>query len=169
MHIGPYTLFVVIHAKIDAMTLEDINLSYIEFKKHDPLNILEEHCLQISVKKYVHEESPYDNIFRRAKSYQEVLHRIQSLPKQTHDGFLNFLRARRTCLPPILKQEYRKQLPNTQTKTQSIVSQIETSVEKVSQICNPPNQRKKFQSSQEIAEESLEILLEEILKENIIH
>jgi len=70
VHIGPYTLSGVIHAKIKAMALEDINLSCIELKRHNPLKILDQHCVLVGVKRYTHEESLHDNIFRRAMYYQ---------------------------------------------------------------------------------------------------
>jgi hypothetical protein len=105
MYIGPYTLSGVIHAKIEAMELEDINLSCIELKRHDPLKNLDQHCIIVGVKRYVHQESPHDNIFKRVMSYQEVLQRIQGLPKHALDGFLNFQKERRIFLPLILQQE----------------------------------------------------------------
>jgi hypothetical protein len=168
VHIGPYTLSGVIHAKIEAMALEDINLSCIELKRHDPLKILDQHCLLVGVKRYVHEESPHDNIFRRAMSYQEVLQRIQGLPKHALDGFLNFQKARRSFLPSILQQEYTEQSPRTQPKTQFTVSQTDKSIEKLSQMLNPSQQQMESQPNQKIVEVILEVLSEEILKENII-
>jgi hypothetical protein len=61
------------HAKVEASSLEDIALSHIEFKMNDPHKVVENHLAQFNMKKYFHEDSPFDDIFRGAKSYDEFL------------------------------------------------------------------------------------------------
>jgi len=67
------------HAKVEASTLEDITLYSTEFKNHDPRKVVENHLAQFNMKKYFHEDSPFDDIFKGAKSYDEVLSKIQTL------------------------------------------------------------------------------------------
>jgi hypothetical protein len=61
------------HSKVEAAALEDIKLVNIEFKKHDPQKIVGNHMALYNLKRYEHEDSPQDEIFRGARSYQEVL------------------------------------------------------------------------------------------------
>jgi hypothetical protein len=43
IHVGIFTLLDFSHSKVEAMSLEDVKLVDIEFKKHDPHNIVEIH------------------------------------------------------------------------------------------------------------------------------
>jgi hypothetical protein len=55
------------------MTLGEIKLIDIEFKNRDLQNIIGNHMASCNLKRYEHEDSPQDEIFRGARSYQEVL------------------------------------------------------------------------------------------------
>jgi hypothetical protein len=57
------------------------------------------------LKRYEHEESPQDEIFRGARSYQEVLSRVQTLAPDQLVEFYNFQRHRRNSLPKVLQGE----------------------------------------------------------------
>jgi hypothetical protein len=80
------------HSKVEIVALEDVKLVYIEFKRHDPHKIVENRMAQYSLKRYVHENSPQDEIFRGVRSYEEVLNRFQALSLYQQDGFLIFQR-----------------------------------------------------------------------------
>ena len=86
------------HSKVEVATLEDVKLVDMEFKKHNPHKILENHLGQYNLKKYVHENSPHDEIFRGVGSYQEVLNRFQTLSPDQHNGFISFQKHRRNIL-----------------------------------------------------------------------
>jgi hypothetical protein len=71
----------------------DVKLVDIEFKRHDPHKIVENHLAQFNMKIYVHENSPYDEIFRGFKSYEEVQDRFQTLPPDQQAWFYQFSKA----------------------------------------------------------------------------
>ena len=74
----------------------------IEIKKHDPQKIVSNHLAHVGLKRFEHENSPSDDIFRGAKSYEEVLARIQSLAPEDTTNVLRFQEHRRRCLPTVL-------------------------------------------------------------------
>ena len=59
------------HSKVEFVALGEIKLVDIELKKHDPQKILGNHLALYNLKRYDHEDSPQDEIFR-VGSYQEV-------------------------------------------------------------------------------------------------
>jgi hypothetical protein len=69
-------------------------VEYIEFKRHDPHKIMENHLAQYNLKRYVHENSPHDEIFRGVGSYEEVLNRVQTLSPDQQANFLSSQRHR---------------------------------------------------------------------------
>jgi hypothetical protein len=83
--------------------LEDIKLVHIEFKKHDPHRIVGNHMASCGLKSYEHEHSPHDDIFRGARSYAEVLNRIQALSPEEMVDLFKFQEHRRSYLPPVLQ------------------------------------------------------------------
>jgi hypothetical protein len=89
--------------KLEAATLEDIRLVNIEFKKHDPHKVVGNHLANCGLKRYEHEHSPHDDIFRGTRSYAEVLSRIQALSPEEMVDFFKFQEHRRSCLPPVLQ------------------------------------------------------------------
>jgi hypothetical protein len=68
------------HSKVEAATLEDVKLVDIEFRRHDPYQIVGNHLTQCIMKKYEHEDSPYDDIFKGIRAYEEIQDRVQTLP-----------------------------------------------------------------------------------------
>jgi hypothetical protein len=67
-----FTLLYFSHSKVEAISLEDVKLVDIKFKKHDPHKIVENHLVQFNMKKYIHDNSPYEEMFRGVRSYEEV-------------------------------------------------------------------------------------------------
>jgi hypothetical protein len=105
IHLDTYSLLDFEHAKAKEAALEDINLIHIKFKKHDPHRIMSNHLASCGLKRFEHENSPHDDIFRGMKSYDEVLARIEALsPKERADVF-RFQEHRWSCLPPVLQGE----------------------------------------------------------------
>jgi hypothetical protein len=90
IHVDIFSLSYFGHTKVEASTLDDITLSTFEFKKHDPHRVVENHFSQFNMKKYFHEYSPFDEVFRGARSYDEVISRFQNLPDKEQSSFLNF-------------------------------------------------------------------------------
>jgi hypothetical protein len=73
LHIGMFSLLDFGHSKVEAVTLGEIKLVDIEFKKHDLQKIVGNHMASCNLKIYEHEYSPQDEIFLGVRSYQEVL------------------------------------------------------------------------------------------------
>jgi hypothetical protein len=83
--------------QIEVATLEDVKLVDIEFKRHEPYQIVEKHLAQCNVKIYMHEYSPYDDMFmesnlmRRYKAefrhYPLTNKPVSSLSKRTDEVF----------------------------------------------------------------------------------
>jgi hypothetical protein len=69
----------------------------------DPHKIVENHMAQFNMKWYIHENSPYEKMFRRVKSYAEVQSRFQTLPLYEQVGFLGFQKHGWKILPNILQ------------------------------------------------------------------
>jgi hypothetical protein len=90
------------HAKAEAAALEGLNVAYIEYKKHDPQRVVSTHLGNCGLKKFEHEDSPSDDIFRGAQSYSEVQFRIKCLPAEDRDAVLRFQANRKRCLPVAL-------------------------------------------------------------------
>jgi len=91
---GMFTLLDFGHSKVEAAAREDIKLVDIEFKKHDPHKIVENHMDQFNMKRYMHENSLYDEIFRGVRSYEEVQNRFLTLPQTNNLVSSSF---RNTC------------------------------------------------------------------------
>jgi hypothetical protein len=72
VYLGKFALLNFGHSKVEAESLSEIKLVDIEHRKHDPYQIINKHVAQCGLKAYEHEESFYDDIFRNAKSYDEV-------------------------------------------------------------------------------------------------
>ena len=73
IRLDSYSLLDFEHAKAKAAALEDLNLVSIEYKKHDPQRIVSNHLSNCGIKRFEHEFSPSDDIFRGVRSYEEVL------------------------------------------------------------------------------------------------
>lgn len=83
--------------------MEDLNLVSIEYNKHDPQRVVSNHLANCGLKRFEHENSPSDDVFRGARSYEEVLARIQSLVPKDTTAVLKFQEHRRSCLPVVLR------------------------------------------------------------------
>jgi hypothetical protein len=113
IQVGMLTLLDFGHSKVEAAALEDVKLVSIEFKKHDPHNIVENHLAQYNMKRYIHDDSPYDDMFMGVRSYEEVQSRFRTLPPNQYVGFLSFQMHRRNNLPKILQGDL-KPMPSSQ-------------------------------------------------------
>jgi hypothetical protein len=102
VRLNSYSLLDFGHAKAEAAALEDLSLVSIEYKKHDPQKIVSNHLANCGLKRFEHEFSPSDDIFRGARSYGEVLVRIRSLAPEDMASVLKFQEHRRKCLPAVL-------------------------------------------------------------------
>jgi hypothetical protein len=105
VHLNSYSLLDFGHAKAEAAALEDLNLVSIEYKKHDPQRVVSNHLASCGLKRFEHENSPSDDIFRGARSYAEILARIQTLAPEERADVLKFQEHRRSCLPAVLRGE----------------------------------------------------------------
>jgi hypothetical protein len=103
--LNSYSLLDFGHAKVEAVALEDLNLVSIEYKKHDPQRVMRNHLANCRLKIFEHENSPLDDIFRGARSYAEILARIQSLAPEERVDVPKFQEHRRSCLPVVLRGE----------------------------------------------------------------
>jgi hypothetical protein len=94
IQVGMFSLLDSGHSNVEAAALEGVKLVDIEFKRHNPHNIVENHLAQFNMKRYVHENSLYDEILRGVRSYEEVQDKIQTLPLDQQAVFLSFQRHR---------------------------------------------------------------------------
>jgi hypothetical protein len=115
VYIGNFTLANFAHAKVEAESLDEIKLVDIEHRKHDPNQTIAKHVAQCGLKAYEHEDSFYDDMFRNAKSYEEVQERVQTLSPDAQVGFVTFQRNRRQCLPKVLRGEASTSGPESET------------------------------------------------------
>jgi len=65
---------------VESSALQEIKLVYIDYERHDPHRVVENNLSQFNMKRYIHEDSPYDEFFKGVRSYDEVVSRSQSLP-----------------------------------------------------------------------------------------
>jgi hypothetical protein len=90
IQVGLFSLLDFSHSKVEVAALEDVKLVNIEFKRHDPRKIVENHLAQFNMKRYMHENSLCNKIFRGVRSYEEVQERFQTLPPDQQVGFSSF-------------------------------------------------------------------------------
>jgi hypothetical protein len=105
VRLNSYSLLDFRHAKAEATALKDLNLVSIEYKKHDPQTVVSNHLANYGLKIFEHENSPLDDIFQGARSYEEILTQIQSLAPEDRTEVLKFQEHRRSCLPAMLRGE----------------------------------------------------------------
>jgi hypothetical protein len=74
-----FSLLDFCHSKVEAANLEDVKLVDIKFKRQYPHKIVENHLTQYNLKRYVHGNSPHDEIFKGVISSEEVMSRVQTL------------------------------------------------------------------------------------------
>jgi hypothetical protein len=73
VHIGKFSLQNLGLSKVEGEALEEVKLLNIEYKRHDPYQLVNKHLIHCNMKAYEHEESPWDDMFKRTKNYKEVL------------------------------------------------------------------------------------------------
>jgi hypothetical protein len=100
--LNSYSLLDFGHAKAEVAALEDLSLVSIEVKKHDPQRVVSNHLAHCGLKRFEHESSPSDDVFRRARYYEEVIAWIQSIAPEDTASVLKFQEHRRRCLPTVL-------------------------------------------------------------------
>jgi hypothetical protein len=105
VYLGKFVLLNIGHSKAEAESLSEVKLVDIEHGKYDPYQIINRHVTHCGLKAYEHEVSFYDDVFRNAKSYEEVQSRVQTLSPDAQVGFASFQRNRKQCLPKILQGE----------------------------------------------------------------
>jgi hypothetical protein len=115
VYIGKFILLNIGHSKAEAESMDEVKLASIEHRKHDPYQIISRHFTQCNLKAYEHEFSVYDDVFKNAKSYEEVQSRVKTLSPDAQVGFASFQRNRRCCLPKILQGEMSTSLPEQET------------------------------------------------------
>jgi hypothetical protein len=102
IHIGTYSLLDFGHAKVEAMTLEEMKLVDIKFKKHDPHKVMGNHMESCGLKIYEHKNSPHEKMFRGVISYLEVLSEVRALLPGDMTDFYKFQEHRKSGLPKVL-------------------------------------------------------------------
>ena len=73
VHIGKFSLQNLGHYKVEAEALEEVKLLNIEYKRHDPYQLVNKHLIHYNMNACEHEESPWDDMFKGTKTYKEVL------------------------------------------------------------------------------------------------
>jgi hypothetical protein len=105
VYVGKFSLLNLGRSKVEAEALEEIKLVDIEHRNHDPYQLVSRHLMHCNLKDYEHEQSFYDDIFKKIKTYEEVLNRVRALSPNLQTGFISFQSHRRSCLPKILQGE----------------------------------------------------------------
>jgi hypothetical protein len=62
----------------------------LEHRNNDPYQLVGNHMAHYNMKSYEHEESPWDDMFKRTKTYKEVLERVQTLLSDLQAIFWTF-------------------------------------------------------------------------------
>jgi hypothetical protein len=105
LQVGRFSLPNFGHSKVEVAALEDLKLVDIKFRRHDPYQIVGNHLAQCNMKTYEHEDSPYEDIFKGIRDYEEVLDRVQTLSPNQQASFFTLQRHRRSGLPKIIQGE----------------------------------------------------------------
>jgi hypothetical protein len=105
VQIGKFSLLNLGHSKVEVAALEEVKLVDLEHRKHDPYQIVGNHLAHCNMKAYEHEKSPCDDMFKGARTYEEVLDKVQTLSPDLQTNFLTFQRHRRSGFPKVLQGE----------------------------------------------------------------
>ena len=87
VQIGKFSLLNLGHSKVEVAALEGVKLVDLEHKKHDPYQLVGKHMSHYNMKAYEHDESPWDDMFKGTRTYEEVLERVQTLPSGLQASF----------------------------------------------------------------------------------
>jgi hypothetical protein len=79
IQIGKCSLLNIGHSKVEAAALENIKFLDLELRKHDPYQILGNHLTHYNMNMYEHEASLCDDMFKGARTYEEILDKVQAL------------------------------------------------------------------------------------------
>jgi hypothetical protein len=90
---------------VEAKALKEMKLVNIEYKRHDPYQLVNKHLIHCNMKAYEHEESPWDDVFKGTKPYKEVLERVQTLSSNIQVIFQTFQKHRCSGLPQVIQGE----------------------------------------------------------------
>jgi hypothetical protein len=55
VHIGKFSLLNLGHSKVEAEALEEVKLVNIEYKRHDPYQLVNKHLIHCNMKAYEHD------------------------------------------------------------------------------------------------------------------
>ena len=148
VYLGKFVLLNIGHSKAEAESMNEVKLADIEHRKHDPYQIINRHVTQCGLKGYEHEISVYDDVFRNAKSYEEVHSRVQTLSPDAHVGFASLHRNRRQCLPKILQGEMSTSSPEQETMPSGFETIIQDKSSDKDKLENPEIPPQNTESSQ---------------------
>jgi hypothetical protein len=76
VQIGRFSLLDLGHSKVENASLEEVKLVDLKHRKSDPSQTVGNHMGHCGMKVYEHDESPRDDIFNGAKTYEEVLDKV---------------------------------------------------------------------------------------------
>jgi hypothetical protein len=93
IQIGRFSLLNFGHSKVEVAAL-DIKLVDLEIRNHDPYQTVGNHLAHYNMKTYEHEDSPYDDIFKGIRAYEEILDKFQALSPDLQASFLAFQKHR---------------------------------------------------------------------------
>jgi hypothetical protein len=105
VHIGKFSLLNLGHSRVEEKALKEMKLVNIEYKRHDPYQLVNKHLIQCNMKAYEHEESPWDDVFKGTKSYKEMLESVHTMLFDLQVSFRTFQKHRQSVLTEVLQGE----------------------------------------------------------------
>jgi hypothetical protein len=105
VQIGKFLMLNFGHTKVEAATLKDIKLVDLELRKHDPYKIVGNHLVHCNLKAYENEDFPCDDMFKGARTYEEVVDRVQALSPDLQNNLQTFQKHRQSSFPKVLQGE----------------------------------------------------------------
>jgi hypothetical protein len=105
VHIRKFSLLNLGHSRVEAKSLKEMKLVNIEYKSLDPYQLVNKNLIHYNMKAYEHEESPWDDMFKRTKSYKDVLERVQTMLSDLQVIFQTFQKHQWRVLPEVLQGE----------------------------------------------------------------
>lgn len=96
---GFHTLWNFTHAEKELKPLYDLKLATIPAKLHDPTKLIDIITIDAKMRRYVHENNHYDELFCRASSFIYVCNKSKQLSPDSHQHFLVYRDIRKSPLP----------------------------------------------------------------------